>query len=92
MEELAKNVVTAIKELEKVDNISLEVCGTWLWVDGDTKPNKDLIKSLGGRWAKMKQKWYIAPEGGRRFFGRRHKEQDMNAIRVGYGSELIKEN
>ena len=47
--ELKQNIVNAIETLEEVEGISLEVCGSWLWVDGDTKPVKDLIKSVGGR-------------------------------------------
>ena len=86
--ELKQNVVNAIETLEEVEGISLEVCGSWLWVDGDTKPVKDLIKSVGGRWVAKKKKWYVRPEGAKWFH---RKEQDMERIREGYGSVMVKE-
>ena len=86
--ELKQNIVNAIETLEEVEGISLEVCGSWLWVDGDTKPVKDLIKSVGGRWAVKKKKWYVRPEGAKWFH---RKEQDMERIREGYGSVMVKE-
>ena len=86
--ELKQNIVNAIETLEEVEGISLEVCGSWLWVDGDTKPVKDLIKSVGGRWATKKKKWYVRPEGAKWFH---RKEQDMEHIREGYGSVMVKE-
>lgn len=86
--ELKQNIVNAIETLEEVEGISLEVCGSWLWVDGDTKPVKDLIKSVGGKWAAKKKKWYVRPEGAKWFH---RKEQDMERIREGYGSIMIKE-
>lgn len=79
----------AIRVLSEVEGISLEMCGEWLWIDGNTKPHKEELKALGARWAHKKQKWYIYPEGTK-FFHRR-KEQDMDAIRKGYGSEIIKD-
>lgn len=28
-------------------NLSIEVCGSWIWVSGDTKPHAKLLKELG---------------------------------------------
>lgn len=86
--ELKANIVKAIDTLEGVEGISLEICGSWLWIDGDTKPVKELIKSVGGRFAGKKKKWYVRPDGAKWFH---RKEQDMERIREGYGSIVVKE-
>jgi len=31
----------------------------WLWIGGDTKPHKDLLKAEGGRWSPKHGKWYF---------------------------------
>ena len=45
-------------KLKHLPNIELEVCGTWLWVTGDTYPVKDQIKEAGCRFARKKAAWY----------------------------------
>lgn len=36
--------------------------GACIWVIGNTKPMKDLLKELGFRWAPKKQGWYWKPQ------------------------------
>lgn len=50
-----------IKELNRLDGISYKVIGTWLWVDGDTKPVKEELKELGLKWSGNRKKWFKAP-------------------------------
>lgn len=50
-----------IKELNKLDGITYKVIGTWLWVDGDTKPVKEELKELGLKWSGNRKKWFKAP-------------------------------
>lgn len=79
--------------------LDLEICGSWLWVSGDTRTHKDRIKSFvtddNGkpnrfRWHSKKAKWYFAPndfEGRRRRF---RSNVDMNEIRDKYGSQHVR--
>lgn len=39
-------------------NIRVMLVGTWLWIDGDTKPVKQHIKDLAFRWHHNRGKWY----------------------------------
>lgn len=39
--------------------LSAEIIGNWLWVGGNTYPLKDKLNSLGFRFSKNKQQWYI---------------------------------
>ncbi len=75
-----------INELKGLKDVHVELCGSWLWVSGDTKPHKDKLRALGLFWAPKKGKWYLKPVG---FKSRRHKPVDMDKIRFKYGSELL---
>jgi hypothetical protein len=76
-----------ISELIKYNNITIELCGTWLYVYGEgTKAIKDIIKSYGFYWANKKAMWYLKPEG---FISHRHKTWSMDAIRETYGSNKL---
>lgn len=75
--------------LEKVifiPNIYIEICGCWVWITGDTKPVKDIIKQAGFSWAVKKKAWYWKPYEQKR---RKHKEWDMDQIRNVYGSQTV---
>lgn len=43
----------------KLDNIKVEVIGTWLWVSGDTKQHCKRLKKWGFHYAPNKQMWYF---------------------------------
>lgn len=70
-------------------NLDAELCGSWIWVGGDTKPHKEELKAHGFRWSQNKKKWYWRhPEdGGRRW----HKRggYTMEEIRAFHGSEFL---
>lgn len=41
-------------------SLTVTLTGTWVWVEGDTKPHKEELKAEGLRWARKKGKWYLA--------------------------------
>lgn len=47
-----------IEKLIHYKNVNIEVVGSWIWLDGETYPIKDIIKELHFRWSKSKKKWY----------------------------------
>jgi hypothetical protein len=77
----------AIEKIISLHGITIEVCGLWVWVHGQTKAVKDSLKAAGYRWAPKKdgQPWYFAgiPAGGGR-------PVSMDQIRYRYGSQVIK--
>lgn len=75
-----------INAVVNLPGIVIEVCGSWVWLSGDTKPHKDAIKEAGGKWASKKMQWYFRPEGYRRM-GR--GEWSMDQIRYTYGSSVV---
>jgi hypothetical protein len=48
-----------IEKLVKMHGLEVELCGTWIWVSGETKPVKDTLKSMGLKWSHDKGKWYL---------------------------------
>jgi len=34
--------------------LTIEICGSWIWVSGDTRPHKDTLKNAGFKWASKK--------------------------------------
>jgi hypothetical protein len=76
-----------INELIKYNNITIELCGTWLYVYGEgTKAIKNTIKGMGFWWASKKSMWYLKPEG---YITKGHKSWSMDAIRETYGSNKL---
>jgi len=77
-----KDIIDAIINF----GIDIEVCGTWIWLSGETRPIKDTLKGLGFKWASKKKMWYWF-EGER---SKRRGNTPMQKIRNTYGSTMIK--
>ena len=86
-QETAKRYRDIITALLNIEGLIIEICGTWLWISGNTKDHKDLLKGLGLKWARQKQMWYLGENAGRR-----GKPQDMEHIRSKYGSTEYKKD
>lgn len=77
----------------KIKGLIIEVCGSWLWISGDTKPVKDQIKavetgeSYKRGWHKTKGLWYFSPTSYRKYS---KEEKSIDEIRALYGSTTIK--
>ena len=72
-------------KLDSNVNIKTEVCGTWMWISGETwRYKKELGKNgLGLKWASKKQQWYWSPAGFRK---KSKRVFSMDEIRSKYGS------
>lgn len=70
-----------------LEGIEIELCGTWLWITGETMAVKENIKLAGFFWAKQKKAWYWrSPE--ERSYNR--KSFTIDEIRQKHGSAAIK--
>lgn len=78
-----------VNRLITLDGIVIEVCGSWLWVSGDTKQHRETLKELHFRWSKNKSAWYFHDEG---YHKRGKKSFTMDEIRDMWGSERIVAN
>ena len=55
-----ESIQEQIAELNKLTGIEIELCGSWLWLGGDTKKHRKILKNLGCKWSKKKERWYWA--------------------------------
>ena len=86
--EQANEYKDIIDRLINCKGLEIEICGTWIWVSGDTKDHKDLLKELGFKWARVKKMWSFGVKKG----GKNHKAWDMDKIRDSYGSTRFNPN
>lgn len=71
-----------------LDGIEIEICGSWIWVTGNTYPVKEQLKESCFNWSKAKKSWYWA--GTDDFQRTRKHGTSMEYIRNKYGSETVK--
>lgn len=79
-----KNIINTIINLK---GINIELCGSWLWVTGNTKEYREILKGLHFRWSKSKCAWYYHSNDYRKSS---NKTYSLDEIRDLYGSEAIK--
>lgn len=79
-EETPEEFQTLIAELLKLDNITIEIIGCFVWVAGDNKPHKEKLKELGFKWHNKKKCWYKSPEGYRRWGGGEYSMDDIRGM------------
>ena len=84
--ETPEHYVNIVEKLIHCNGITIEICGSFIWIQGDTKPYRELLKNLGFRWNQNKRSWYLPPVGYHR---RSHRILDMVEIRALYGSEKV---
>lgn len=87
--ETAEEFMDIIRNLSGLSGIEVELCGSWLWISGNTYPVKDQLSAFGCRWSKGKKKWFWTTE---QFMKARYKTPSMADIRRMYGSEQVQLN
>lgn len=87
--ETANEFMDIIAALIRLEGIAIEICGSWIWITGDTKSNKDALKALKFHWSANKQAWYFHRDSYRK---RSPKSLTLDEIRDYYGSEKISKN
>ena len=53
-----KALMDTIVQLKQLEGLNIDLLGSWLWIGGNTKANKEALKALGCRWASKKKLWY----------------------------------
>lgn len=82
----AEGFKDVINKLINCAGLNIEICGSWLWISGNTREYKEVLKELGFIWRSKKMMWSLGKTSGK------HKEWTMEKIRENYGSEVIKTN
>ncbi len=88
--DLSEKYQKALELCLNLPDIITELCGTWIWLSGNTKTHKDVIKaSKLFKWSPNKSMWYFRPDQYRSF---NREKRDMAYIRSSYGSKVIKKS
>ena len=75
-----------VERLMRVPGIIIELCGSWLWLGGNTFPVHEQLKAFGFRYSRKKKKWYYSPYMGDK---KRRGRYTMEKIRDKFGSTVI---
>jgi len=78
-----------IDKLINLQGITIELCGTWLWITGVKKEDKekqDILKELGFKFSGKKIAWYYHSGQYRK---KSKKNLTIDEIRNMYGSEKV---
>ncbi len=85
---LAKDaaVMEKLNQIIQCVGVEVEICGRWIWVSGDTKPIKEILKSASFKWAKNKCSWFWRAEEDKSY---NRKKMSMDEIRASHGSQKL---
>ena len=57
-QQTATEYANLINQLLHIPGLMIELCGSWLWIGGNTREHKDALKTMGCRWSSNKKLWY----------------------------------
>ena len=66
--------------------LTIEICGNWIWLSGNTRPYKDQLREIGFKFAGQKKMWYWRPND---YKSHNQKPMTMDYIRSRYGSDVV---
>ncbi|MGL5381745.1 DnaJ domain-containing protein [Clostridium sp.] len=86
-QEMADDFKDIINKIVRCEGISIEIIGNWVWVTGNTKEYKDILKEAGFFWASKKAAWYWRAD---KYKSSGRGKQTLDEIREKYGSDKVK--
>lgn len=84
-DDMSERIRQTIERLVKLSGIGIELCGTWIWVSGNTRAVKEELKAIGLKWSADKGKWYWVGYKSSSF-----RRFTMDEIRQLHGSTIIR--
>lgn len=82
--ETAGEFMDLINKLLNIPGIEVELCGSWIWITGNTKAVKDELKTYGFKFSRNKLAWYYHREP---YHKHGNKKMTLDDIRGMYGSK-----
>lgn len=77
-----------LRNIVGLEGLVFELCGSWIWVTGDTWTHRAAIKAAGFNWSKSKAAWYWHPPQA---WTRSRGSYSLDEIRERHGSQRIKQ-
>ena len=72
-----------LNEIIHLYGITIEICGTWIWISGETKPFRQTFRDLNCKWSNNKKMWYFTADTKTKY---RKTAWDIDKIRETFGS------
>ena len=74
--------------INKIINLDLtiEICGQWVWISGNTYQNREYLRKSGFYFARNKKLWYWRPQ---EYSSSNRNPLPMDRIRALYGSDTV---
>lgn len=86
-DEVTQRFAKIIEALIHLEGVGIEICGSFIWLSGETYQWKELLRGLGFKWARKKKRWFLAPQTK----GKRNNDWSMERIRARHGSYVVTE-
>ena len=81
--ETPKEWMAMMMDLIRLEGVFLEVCGSWIWATGNTKPHAEAFRNHNFSWSKPKSAWFWKPYKSKGFSRGRFT---LDEIRTMHGS------
>jgi len=86
--QLEKELVDFIYAFNAKDlPLNADLIGVWVWITGDTKPHKEILKELNCRWHSKRACWYFRPESYKGGFS---SDGSLEELAAKYGCANVK--
>ena len=84
--EVPDDFINIVNALFTLNGLDIELCGRWLWIGGNTKEHKEMLKALGCKWSAQKKlwSWHYPEDSAKKYKGK--KAWNMNKVRDTFGS------
>ena len=87
-EEMPEQFRDVIMQIIRLEGINIEICGSWIWLTGNTRQYKDYLKELKFKWSPKKSAWHWHTGEFKRW-GK--QEFSLDEIRAKYGSSRVEQ-
>lgn len=87
--DISDRLKKAIDAAINLSGVTVEVCGSWVWVTGNTFPHKDHLNESGFLYSRSKKAWYFNGSTTKSV-AKKRGSMSMDKIRESHGSSVIK--
>jgi hypothetical protein len=84
--EVASEFIEIINNIINLEGLVIEIVGNWIWITGNTKEHKEVLKANGFYYASKKKAWYLKPND---YAAKSRKHYSLDEIKSKYGSTKV---
>lgn len=85
-----QEIIDKINELLALNlsDVEIALIGTWIWITGNTKPVKDLLKQAKCKWHSKRKCWFFSTQKKTRY----NKRASLSDLAETYGCSVFTES